>query len=233
MESHLLIILIIWRYKLARRKKPSGTKINVNSHNTTRKKNTKEQKKLFLLACEGSKTEPKYFKAFFAHLIENLNISKKSLVIAKHDHTDPMGVLTDLLLYEEDYVGNYKNFDEVWIVIDRDEERTGGGGHTITNFNDAISKAKKEGVRVAYSNPSFELWYLLHFDYCCTPIHRDEVVKKVKSKLGSYEKSDDGVFKKFLSQQDTAIRNAENLMKKIIDEKIGRASCRERVASPV
>lgn len=46
--------------------------------------------------------------------------------------------------------------DVIWCVFDRDE-----------NSDAALQKAKqvamKEGYRLAYSNPSFELWFLLHF----------------------------------------------------------------------
>ncbi len=46
--------------------------------------------------------------------------------------------------------------DSIWCVFDRDD-----------NSNEVLLRAKqsaqKEGYHLAYSNPSFELWLLLHF----------------------------------------------------------------------
>ena len=46
--------------------------------------------------------------------------------------------------------------DSIWCVFDRDD-----------NSNEVLLRAKqsaqKEGYHLAYSNPSFELWFLLHF----------------------------------------------------------------------
>ncbi|EDN68547.1 conserved hypothetical protein [Beggiatoa sp. PS] len=95
-----------------------------------------------IIACEGTKTEPLYFQKFFDYLITEHNISAKSFVIAKHGHTDPKGVLKDLKNYK-DGKDTYKNFDYKWIIIDRDEERTNGGGHTLENYNEAISCAER------------------------------------------------------------------------------------------
>ena len=106
------------------------------------------------------------------------------------------------------YGETFKDFDEKWIIIDRDIEHTKGKGHTINNFKGAIEKARAKSVEVAYSNPSFELWYLLHYEYRNTPIDRDEVKSLVNKRLGGYEKSDEGMFQKLLPRQDTAIRNA-------------------------
>jgi hypothetical protein len=49
---------------------------------------------------------------------------------------------------------DYLSYDEVWCVFDRD---------THPRFDEAITLASKHGLRVAPSNPSFELWLCLHF----------------------------------------------------------------------
>ena len=48
-----------------------------------------------------------------------------------------------------------KDFDEVWALLDRDEH---------DGIPEAIRRAVKAGVEVAFSNPAFELVLLLHFD---------------------------------------------------------------------
>jgi len=42
----------------------------------------------------------------------------------------------------------------VWVVFDRDEHR---------DIDEAMRKAHKNGIEVAFSTPSFDLWLLLHF----------------------------------------------------------------------
>lgn len=167
-----------------------------------RAKDTRSERQALILACEGIETEPLYFNSLFNELKKNHHIANSSLVITKHKHTDPEGVLTDLL----DHPG-YQDYDYQWIVIDRDAEKTNGGGHTLQNFKNAISEAKSKGVGIAYSNPCFEIWYLLHLDFRNTGIDRDELVKSLEKKH-HYEKN-----KLFtLGSQKVAIRNAHQLL---------------------
>jgi hypothetical protein len=46
------------------------------------------------------------------------------------------------------------NWPQVWVLFDRDDHQS---------IPDALRLAQKEGVRVAYSHPCFELWRLLHY----------------------------------------------------------------------
>ncbi|WP_191014029.1 RloB family protein [Treponema zioleckii] len=114
----------------------------------------------------------------------NKNIAEGTTVkIAPHQHSDPCGVLTDLLS-----TSNKEDFDECWIVIDRDAvefKGKGFGGHTEENFNQAISEAEKKNVKVAFSNPCFELWIVLHFEYRDTESSRDDIQNKALEKINS------------------------------------------------
>ena len=64
-----------------------------------RKKQIKEQVKSVLIACEDKISSPNYFKMIIKKLIEDKKITQDSLVIAKHEHVNPKGVLQDLLNY--------------------------------------------------------------------------------------------------------------------------------------
>lgn len=62
---------------------------------------------------------------------------------------------------------NWQDFDEKWIVIDRDEfEYTGNGigGHSQKNFNSAIEEAEKNKINIACSNPwsNYGLFFILN-----------------------------------------------------------------------
>lgn len=178
-----------------------------------RKENVKKQLLSIIIACEGLKTERNYFESIIKKLRTEQRITSTSrLQIVAHQHTNPTGVLDDLLAYQDRLGNTYKQFEEKWIVIDRDEERTNGGGHTLQDFNKAIQNAEKKGISVAYSNPSFEIWYLLHFHFYNTSIDRDSVIRKLEECLQSkYNKSDLEMFSRLAHLIDEAIRNAERL----------------------
>jgi RloB-like protein len=185
--------------------------------NLKRKQNTRDERKMLIIACEDSVSAPLYFRAIFSDLIRNHAISAKSLVIPDHKHTNPTGVLQDLLSYP-----NYQDFDHKWIVIDRDEERTKVGsdnnksGHALEDFNQSISNAHSNGIKVAYSNPCFEIWYLLHFEYTSAPIDRKQLVTQLEHK---YQYAKNKLFVQVLNQelQDKAIKNSERLIQSWIE----------------
>ncbi len=169
-----------------------------------RTQNTRPERETVIIACEDSLSAPLYFCAIFDDLRKNHAIAASSLIVAKHQHTDPCGVLQDLLDHP-----NYQDFDHPWIVIDRDEERTNSGGHTLDNFNQAIAGAKSKKIKVAYSNPCFEIWYLLHFEYRNTAIDRDKLVKQLGHDY-HYKKNELLILTQ--EQKNTAIKNAQRLM---------------------
>ncbi|RXJ94935.1 hypothetical protein CRU94_07310 [Arcobacter sp. AHV-9/2010] len=191
-----------------------------------RKKQIKEQVKSVLIACEDKISSPNYFKMIIKKLIEDKKITQDSLVIAKHEHVNPKGVLQDLLNHKKDDK-TYKDFEHRWIVIDRDIARVNGGGHPKDDFLKALSEAKSKKVEVAYSNDCFEIWYLLHFVYRDTAISRDDVLKEVIKKLKDKnfttfsklnkeniktKEMTELIFNELLELQETAIKNAKKLL---------------------
>ncbi len=181
-----------------------------------------------IIACEDSVSSPTYFNMMIEQLIKAKKITQDSIVIVPHNgSTHPTGVLNNLKKYKNSYGKTYKEFDHKWIVIDRDIEKVNGGGHTAEDFNNALNDAKKLKVNIAYANDSFELWYLLHFEYRMTAIIRDEIIYKVIKNLkeiephkftnltketikqSNYTKL---IFETLLPLQTTAIDNAQKLL---------------------
>jgi hypothetical protein len=88
-------------------------------------------------------------------------------------------------------------FEQVYAVFDRDDHRT---------YSDALRSAesrdgklhndnKQPGrFRVIASVPSFELWLLLHYEDIQAPIHRDEVMQRLKRHMPGYAKGTGGAF---------------------------------------
>jgi len=121
---------------------------------------TKTVNKTFLIVCEGKNTEPEYFRKFPVQSVEvfakGLGRSKSSLVIeAKRLKAEP------------DFKGA-----EVWCVFDYDRKPDEGNTQP-EDFNAAIADATKSGMKVAWSNDSIELWFLLHYQYLDTSIERN------------------------------------------------------------
>lgn len=199
---------------MARREKKDDRqeRLRLQSHGV-RKENIRNQRLLYIIACEGEKTEVYYFESWFARLKESRQLSSRSCVIAPHEHTNPTGVLADLLAFHDDGL-SFKDFEQRWIVIDRDAEQTGGGGHTLEDFNNALQQAgqKKPMVSVAWSNPCFELWYLLHFHYQNSATDRDLIKKQLSTALDQkYNKSDPDLFNLTIPKLSDALRNARRL----------------------
>lgn len=154
--------------------------------------NTREKRQRFLIVCEGSETEPNYFKGF---RVEVIDIDVKGL-----------GLNPSQLVTKADVFRQEKQYDQVWCVFDRDN-------WTIDDFNGAISKAHAKGIKVAYTNEAFELWYLLHFNYHDTGIRREAYRAKLTIHLGTpYNKNDPAMYGRLKTRMSTAINHAKRLL---------------------
>lgn len=173
-------------------------KKSYSSGYSKRKQNTRQRRKRFLIVCEGTETEPNYFKSF------RVTTAK---IYVKGFGRDPNQLLIEAKKLEEKekQAKAWEKGDQVWCVFDRDKWKE-------KDFNKAIIDAKKEGFRVAYSNLQFELWYILHFEYFNTAVPKAEYCKKLSKLLkNKYEKNSRNMYDKLLNKQETAIKNAERL----------------------
>jgi hypothetical protein len=181
---------------MARRPKPSGRKRlpDKGRRPGRRAVNTRPLRPTFLIACEGSKTEPNYFRRFRA------NISVIELDIrGVGDNTLSLVRQTCEWMQEADY-------SQVWCVFDRDS-------FPAEQFNRALELAGQRGIRVAYSNEAFELWYLLHFHYHDVATSRSDYGRLLTKRLGvPYRKNSLGMYDLLLERQSDAIRNAQRLL---------------------
>lgn len=166
--------------------------------NLKRKVGIRKPKDTFLIICEGAKTEPNYFISF------RLLSSHVKDIFGIGDNTEELVRRT--IVFRDAAARYGVKYDQVWCVFDKDS-------FPEQNFNNALALAKKEGIKVAYSNEAFELWYLLHFNYVCTAMHRSEYINKLSSVLGEqYEKNSELMYQKLLDKQETARKNAQQLL---------------------
>ena len=148
----------------------------------TRRTPTKDYKVRgwIIVVCEGEKTEPNYFKSFpQKNGVSVVTVGGKgspSQVVAAAEK-----LLKNAKKYPDDAV-------EVWAVFDKDD---------FSNFKKAIDTAQSKGIRCAWSNEAFELWFLYHFENPTSAISRDKYKKKIedyvqkgakKQKLSQYQK---------------------------------------------
>ena len=158
-----------------------------------RKVDTRNIRERFLIVCEGAKTEPNYFRSFRV----NRTIFEVDIRGFGYNTLSLVEKATELK------AGN--DYDQVWCVFDRDS-------FPPRIFNDAFEKAKREGIKIAYSNEAFELWYLLHFQFYDSAMKRKEYGKMLSKELGhKYEKNSDTIYEELLDRQAAAIRNSKRL----------------------
>lgn len=153
---------------------------------------TREPLERFLIVCEGEKTEPNYFRSF--------RVPRE--VITVHG----LGDNTVRIVERAIELMTEGNYDQIWCVFDRDS-------FPAQNFNAALELARRHGIEVAYSNESFELWYVLHFEFLNSGIHRADYITKLHRLLGHrYEKNSDTIYEELAERQPVAIRNATRLL---------------------
>jgi hypothetical protein len=160
-----------------------------------RKVDTRAVKPRILIVCEGKKTEPQYFRGF---RITSINVVPASAI-----HLSVVRRAIKELEADSDY-------EQVWCVFDRDKQPSKPTDQE--QYNNAISLARQNNIKVAYSNDAFELWYLLHFGYYDTRLSRADYVDRLNSLVaGGYNKNDPKMYEKLEPKMQDAIRNAKRL----------------------
>lgn len=140
--------------------------------------------KKFVIVCEG-KTEYNYFRAIRV----SLRLSTLQINIANPEASDPRSIVNEAIQIRSvnKREGGWTDDDSAWAVFDGDEHIQNDPG----NWNDALQLADSNGINLAVSNPSFELWFLLHFQDQQANIHRDQVIRDLKKHLPKYDKASD------------------------------------------
>lgn len=173
---------------------------------------SREKAKSFLIICEGFNTEPKYFKAFPLG-----NASVKSYGLGK----SKTALVDEVIDRTKD-----SDADEIWVVFDFDIKKD-QLEQQKKDFNQAIKKAEERGIRVAYSNDAFELWFVLHYQDLTVQWTRYEYYKKL-SEIWKCNYENEGKQEKFCrkiyqkleedpnADQQEAIRRAAQLYERQI-----------------
>jgi hypothetical protein len=117
-----------------------------------RKVGTRRYKTLVLIATEGAKTEPRYFRMF--------NDERRTIrhvdVLKGKNRSEPNQVLSRMKrrLREE----SIRKGDQAWLVVDRDQWEE-EDLRALLNWS-----LEADGRGLAVSHPKFEFWLLMHFE---------------------------------------------------------------------
>lgn len=171
-----------------------------------------------LIVTEGSKTEPLYLEEIrTAHQLHSANVEVQPAQLG----TAPIQVVryAQQLFEEGDlYKGiRPKSFDQVYAVFDRDEHDSYFNALSLAQSLDGKLRnddRRPVSFKATASVPSFELWLLLHYEDIQAPIHRDEVMDRLKLHITGYDKGAGGAFATTRDRLETATQRAQALAAK-------------------
>jgi hypothetical protein len=143
--------------------------------------------------CNGESTEPAYFRGLKEYLRNPAVQIKVKIRIRAPE---------ELVRYARSIAPKGGDeFDEVWCVMDADEY----------DLAPAVILATELNVKLAVSNPCFELWLLLHHrDYSAPLCDARAALRQLKRRLPQYRKNDLR-FEDFESGVLDALRRAASL----------------------
>jgi hypothetical protein len=119
-----------------------------------RKINIRPPNKKFILYTEGKNTEPDYFRAIKRYLsgalieLEIIDAAGVPFTIA-----EKAGQRAAMRSRRGPGSSSFEVADEIWAVFDRD---------THVRVDEALERCRQSKVEVAFSDPCFELWLILH-----------------------------------------------------------------------
>lgn len=162
-----------------------------------------------LIITEGTETEVNYFenmKKIINNRYRNREIQENYPI-----KVEGKGRSTSVLVNEAIKRKNRENFSKVWVVFDKDDN---------SDFDKAIKLAKENNIEVAWSNESFELWLLLHFQDLKVGIKREQYLSNLNNHFknnninnGEYNKNIENIFDIMLDKVDIDIVRSEKLRK--------------------
>jgi hypothetical protein len=168
-----------------------------------------------LIVSEGSKTEPNYFREIrVAYRLQTANVEVRPSELG----TAPIQVVQ----YAQELFINgdsHKNiqpraFEKVYAVFDRDSHDSYYQALGLASALDGKLKNDAKQLisfQAIASVPSFELWLLLHFEDIQAPLHRDEVLRRLKQHIPNYDKGASNTFAITAGHISIATQRAERL----------------------
>lgn len=163
-----------------------------------------------LIVTEGMKTEPNYFEGFRKRINANFHGDYVTVdIVGIGDNT-----MSLLQRAQGIAAAAIDGFTQVWIVYDKDSFPA----HDFNMVVKGCERASTESLsyHAAWTNESFELWYLLHFAYTDSSLGRAMYLPKLTTFMeaegyGRYQKNREDMFDILEPKMSFAIENADKL----------------------
>jgi hypothetical protein len=168
-----------------------------------------------LIVSEGSKTEPNYFR----EIRESCRLHTASVEVRRGElGTTPIQVVeyTRTLFEDGDRHKNIQRraFERLYAVFDRDDHDSYHAALALAaSLDGKLRNDAKQPIRfqAIASVPCFELWLLLHYEDIQAPLHRNDVMRRLKLHIPRYDKGASNAFAITREHLAIAIQRAEAL----------------------
>ncbi len=170
-----------------------------------KKRGTKDRKikPVYLIVAEGrNKTETLYLSNF-----QEQGRPYSIRFVKAGNNTDAESLYEVLLLRWEELGLSDSNGDRGFIILDIDNNVD-----KAEKVSELIRRNENSAVKFIVSNPTFEIWILLHYLYTTRFfVDGNAVIRELKKKIPNYEKNKD-CYKECIDKLDEALKNAKRLI---------------------
>lgn len=190
-------------------KPPKKSDLNKSWMKPKPDRNVKIQPEYHLIVTEGTNTEPAYFEAIKDVINKQYREKIQLEVSGEGDNT------INLFWKARQLALNSANvYRHVWVVYDTDDFPSEHIDQVVDLCKESCTEETE--YHAIWSNQCVELWFLLHFSFMQSDIHRTEYWPKLTSWLtgigaGTYVKNRTDMYQILRPFMDCAIANARRL----------------------
>jgi len=164
-----------------------------------RKTKNRDLRKRILIICEGKRTEPLYFNG----IKRDIRSSGLNIKVMDRPKNSGLELVKHAVRLKDSAAEENNKYDSVWIVLDKD---------TYSKLAETFSEAGKNNINIAFSSVSFEIWYLLHYEFTTKPWRNySELEKELKKHISDYDKSKSDIYLILQDRTSAAVANAVRL----------------------
>lgn len=171
---------------------------------------------IIVILCEGKETEVAYFEKFNSRYtrVEVKVADRNSRGKDKSRATDPESLVKrSINIKNNKYDINKEDGDRFWCVFDVDINYNNDNAKEskISSIEKASNLANRNDILLGISNPCFELWYLMHFEYTTSNLKDYGAVKtRLEKYISNYSKQE-SFYDDLKERVFTAIKNGYKL----------------------
>ncbi len=177
----------------------------------------KPRRKRVVIICEGARTETDYFrhlkrewKRRFKKVDEYVSIEIVGPKAAGGN--EPKNLIEHAIQTQRETESTRRMWEkgsQIWCVFDVEAE---GRRENLIN---SVNNAKRQHIQLAISNPCFELWLYLHFQYCETAFPDGRSMMRALLECWPEYEKNAGEFSALDELRGEAVRNADRLRKEV------------------